>query len=132
MFWYYLVVAVLLDLAFTAVNVPYAALTAELTQDYDERTRLSSVRMSFSIVGGVLAAFFHGIIVSQFPDRPHAGLRDQRRDLGVCHRRPVFHHLLRHPGTGFRHQCQAGRRRAGIFRRACASPSAIKRSSWSP
>jgi GPH family glycoside/pentoside/hexuronide:cation symporter len=73
LFWYYLIVAVLLDLAFTAVNVPYAALTAELTQDYDERTRLSSVRLSFSIVGGVLAAFFHGIIVSQFPMDPKLG-----------------------------------------------------------
>ncbi len=72
-FLYYLVIAVLLDFAFTAVNVPYAALTAELTQDYNERTRLSSVRMSFSIVGGVLAAFFHGIIVSQFPDNPRLG-----------------------------------------------------------
>jgi glycoside/pentoside/hexuronide:cation symporter, GPH family len=72
-FVYYLVVAVFLDLAFTAVNVPYAALTAELTQDYDERTRLSSVRMSFSIVGGVLAAFFTGIIVSQFPNNPALG-----------------------------------------------------------
>jgi GPH family glycoside/pentoside/hexuronide:cation symporter len=73
LFWYYLVVAILLDLAYTAVNVPYAALTAELTQDYDERTRLSSVRMSFSILGGVLAAFFHGIIVSQFPHDPKLG-----------------------------------------------------------
>jgi len=72
-FVYYLVVAVFLDLAFTAVNVPYAALTAELTQDYDERTRLSSVRMSFSIIGGVLAAFFTGIIVSQFPNNPALG-----------------------------------------------------------
>jgi len=44
-----------------------------LTQDYDERTRLSSVRMSFSIIGGVLAAFFHGIIVSQFPQDPKLG-----------------------------------------------------------
>jgi glycoside/pentoside/hexuronide:cation symporter, GPH family len=66
-FWYYLVVAVFLDFAFTAVNVPYAALTAELTQDYDERTRLSSVRMSFSIIGGVLAAFFNGQIINLFP-----------------------------------------------------------------
>jgi GPH family glycoside/pentoside/hexuronide:cation symporter len=73
LFWYYLVVAILLDFAFTAVNVPYAAMTAELTQDYDERTRLSSVRMSFSIVGGVLAAFFHGIIVSLFPQDPKLG-----------------------------------------------------------
>ncbi len=73
LFWYYLIVAILLDTAYTAVNVPYAALTAELTQDYDERTRLSSVRMSFSILGGVLAAFFHGIIVSQFPQDPKLG-----------------------------------------------------------
>jgi GPH family glycoside/pentoside/hexuronide:cation symporter len=73
LFWYYLIVAILLDTAFTAVNVPYAAMTAELTQDYDERTRLSSVRMSFSIIGGVLAAFFHGIIVSQFPHDPKLG-----------------------------------------------------------
>jgi glycoside/pentoside/hexuronide:cation symporter, GPH family len=73
LFWYYLIVAILLDTAFTAVNVPYAALTAELTQDYDERTRLSSVRMGFSILGGVLAAFFHGIIVSRFPQDPKLG-----------------------------------------------------------
>ena len=73
LFWYYLIVALLLDTFFTAVNVPYAALTAELTQDYDERTRLSSVRMSFSILGGVLAAFFHGIIVSMFPDNERLG-----------------------------------------------------------
>ncbi len=72
-FWYYLIVAAFLDFAFTAVNVPYAALTAELTQDYDERTSLSSVRLSFSIVGGVLAAFFHGIIVGMFPQDPRLG-----------------------------------------------------------
>jgi GPH family glycoside/pentoside/hexuronide:cation symporter len=68
-FWYYLVVAVLLDTGFTAVNVPYAALTPELTQDYDERTTLNSYRFSFSILGGVFAAFFHTIIVSGYADR---------------------------------------------------------------
>src|SRR5512136_817638 len=62
-FWYYLLVALLLDMAYTAVNVPYAALTPELTHDYDERTSLSSYRFSFSILGGVLAAFLHTIIV---------------------------------------------------------------------
>ncbi|MGD2162598.1 MAG: MFS transporter [Anaerolineales bacterium] len=62
-FWYYLLVAVLLDTGYTAVNVPYAALTPELTHDYDERTSLSSFRFSFSILGGVFAAFLHTIIV---------------------------------------------------------------------
>jgi GPH family glycoside/pentoside/hexuronide:cation symporter len=71
-FWYYLVVALLLDTAFTAVLVPYTALTPELTPDYDERTSLTSVRLSFSVIGGVLAAFFHTQIVSAFDD-PLAG-----------------------------------------------------------
>ncbi len=48
-FWYYLIVAILLDTGFTAVNVPYTALTAELTKDYDERTVLNTYRFSFSI-----------------------------------------------------------------------------------
>jgi len=65
-FWYYLIVAMLLDIGFTAVNVPYTALTPELTQDYDERTSLNSYRFSFSILGGMMAAFLHGIIVTRF------------------------------------------------------------------
>ncbi|MBP7691943.1 MAG: MFS transporter [Anaerolineales bacterium] len=65
-FWYYLLVAILLDTAITAVNVPYVALTPELTPDYDERTNLSSYRFGFSILGGVLAAFFHTQIVTAF------------------------------------------------------------------
>jgi GPH family glycoside/pentoside/hexuronide:cation symporter len=71
-FFYYLVIAVLLDSAYTAVNVPYAALTPELTHDYDERTSLSSYRFSFSILGGVLAAFFHSTIIGFF-DNPYTG-----------------------------------------------------------
>jgi GPH family glycoside/pentoside/hexuronide:cation symporter len=65
-FWYYLIVAILLDTGFTAVNVPYTALTAELTQDYDERTTLNSYRFSFSIVGGMIAAFLHSVLIQSF------------------------------------------------------------------
>jgi GPH family glycoside/pentoside/hexuronide:cation symporter len=67
-FWYYLIVAIMLDTAYTAVNVPYVALTPELTHDYDERTSLSAYRMSFSILGGVFSAFLHTIIVDSVPD----------------------------------------------------------------
>ena len=63
-FWYYLIVSLMLDTAFTIVNVPYTALTAELTRDYDERTSLNSYRFAFSIGSGLLAAFFHPIIVN--------------------------------------------------------------------
>ncbi|HUM71607.1 MAG TPA: MFS transporter, partial [Chloroflexota bacterium] len=40
LFWYYLVVALLLDTGITAVNVPYTALTPEIAPDYNERTNL--------------------------------------------------------------------------------------------
>ncbi|GAB4475641.1 MAG: MFS transporter [Anaerolineae bacterium] len=68
LFVYYLVVALLLDTAITAVNTPYAALTAELTGDYDERTNLNSFRFSFSIISGVLAVFLHTVILGAFDD----------------------------------------------------------------
>jgi GPH family glycoside/pentoside/hexuronide:cation symporter len=68
LFWYYLVVAILLDTAFTAVNVPYTALTPELSDDYDERTSLNTFRFSFSIMGGLIAAALHLPIVAMFPD----------------------------------------------------------------
>ncbi|NIP42997.1 MAG: MFS transporter, partial [candidate division Zixibacteria bacterium] len=37
------------------VSMPYFALTPELTPDYDERTSLTSYRMAFSILGGLIA-----------------------------------------------------------------------------
>jgi GPH family glycoside/pentoside/hexuronide:cation symporter len=72
-FWYYLTIALLLDTAFTAINVPYTALTAELTQDYDERTSLNSFRFSFSILGGVISAFVHSQIINAFQKDPLTG-----------------------------------------------------------
>lgn len=41
--------------AYTAVVVPYGALTPTLTNDYDERTRLNAARMGWSMVGGLVA-----------------------------------------------------------------------------
>jgi len=70
-FGYYVVVALILDTALTAVLVPYTALTAELTQDYDERTSLNSFRFSFSILGSVVALFVHTQILAAFPDNPY-------------------------------------------------------------
>ena len=72
-FWYYLVVAVLLDTALTAVLVPYTALTPELSSDYDERTSLNMYRFSFSIIGGMVAAALHLQIVNAFPADPRLG-----------------------------------------------------------
>ncbi len=65
-FIYYLIVGLLFNIAFTAVNVPYTALTAELTQDYDERTSLNAFRFAFSIGGSIVAGVLHPFIVDRF------------------------------------------------------------------
>lgn len=67
-FWYYLVVSLLLDTVYTVVNVPYTALTPELTRDYDERTSLNSYRFVFSIGGSLIAAVLHPTIVQRVVD----------------------------------------------------------------
>jgi len=41
----------LVNTAYTLVNIPYGALTPELTDDYYERTVLNGFRMSFAVVG---------------------------------------------------------------------------------
>ena len=52
---YYAAAFALFDTAATFVYMPYYALTPELTDDYDERTALTSTRMFFSILGSLLA-----------------------------------------------------------------------------
>ena len=44
----------LADTTQTLVSVPYYALSAELTYDYDERTSLISIRMIFTVLGYIL------------------------------------------------------------------------------
>jgi glycoside/pentoside/hexuronide:cation symporter, GPH family len=55
LFVYYVVMGILFNLAFTGVNLPYTALTPELTQDYHERTSLNSFRFAFSIGSSILS-----------------------------------------------------------------------------
>jgi glycoside/pentoside/hexuronide:cation symporter, GPH family len=52
-FVYYLVVAVLYSTFSTALGLPHSSLTAELSRDYDERSRLTAFRMGFSLAGSV-------------------------------------------------------------------------------
>ena len=63
---YYALAYVLFDAAFTAVNMPYTALTPELTEDYDERTSLTSYRMFFSIAGSLVAFTIPLALVDRF------------------------------------------------------------------
>ena len=56
MFWYLLAIAISVRTLITFYEVPSSALVAELTQDYDERTRFLSLRNMFIWLGGVTMA----------------------------------------------------------------------------
>jgi len=62
---FYTAMFVLYDAAATFVGMPYFALTPELTEDYDERTELTSYRMFFSIIGGLISFVVPMIIIQQ-------------------------------------------------------------------
>jgi len=47
---------------FTVVNIPYSALTPELTKDYHERTSLNGFRFSFAIMGTIIG----GVLIQPF------------------------------------------------------------------
>jgi GPH family glycoside/pentoside/hexuronide:cation symporter len=70
LFWYYVAIGVISQSLFTAVNLPYTAMTPELTQDYDERTSLNSFRFTFSIGGSILSLILAKIIFDRVSDRP--------------------------------------------------------------
>jgi GPH family glycoside/pentoside/hexuronide:cation symporter len=52
---YYSVAYIIYEALATVVYMPYFALTPEITEDYDERTQLTSFRMMFNIIGSLTA-----------------------------------------------------------------------------
>ncbi len=70
LFAYYIIIGILFNVFYTTVNLPYQALTPELTQDYNERTNLNSFRFAFSIGGSILSLVLAGIIFNAYPDEP--------------------------------------------------------------
>jgi GPH family glycoside/pentoside/hexuronide:cation symporter len=54
--WWALFTYVLFCTAITIVNVPYAALTASMTRDSHERSVITGFRMTFGIIGTLVAA----------------------------------------------------------------------------
>lgn len=71
LFGYYVIIGILFNTAYTAVNLPYTALTPELTSDYNERTSLNSFRFSFSIGGSIFSLILAQIIFTALPDSPY-------------------------------------------------------------
>lgn len=60
---YYAAAYFFYDTMVTLTSMPYLALTPELTQDYDERTSLTSYRMAFSLFGGLVAFIVPLVII---------------------------------------------------------------------
>jgi GPH family glycoside/pentoside/hexuronide:cation symporter len=66
---YYAIFYILFDTTFTLMTVPYSALTAELSEDYDERTSLTGYRMAVSMAGGLIAAIALPVAVDFFAEK---------------------------------------------------------------
>lgn len=70
LFWYYVGISVIFNIFYTIVNLPYTALTPELTLDYDERTSLTSFRFAFSIGGSILSLVVALVVFGKIQDNP--------------------------------------------------------------
>ena len=60
---YYSLAYIVYEALATLVYMPYFALTPELTSDYDERTKLTSFRMMFNIMGSLTAYILPLLII---------------------------------------------------------------------
>ena len=56
----------LINTAYTLVNIPYGALTPELTDDFNERTSLNGYRMSSAVVGTLMGALLVPMLTGLF------------------------------------------------------------------
>lgn len=65
LFWYYAIISLLADTAFTAVFLPYLALIPDLTQDYHERTGLNGFKAGFGLGAGIFALIVAQIIFAK-------------------------------------------------------------------
>ncbi|MGE0044297.1 MAG: MFS transporter [Hyphomonadaceae bacterium] len=65
LFFYILVVAVVVRTFITLYEIPSSAMVAELSSDYDERTRLMSYRYFFGVWGGLLLGILTLVVFLQ-------------------------------------------------------------------
>ena len=65
---YYSLAYIVYEALATTVYMPYFALTPELTDDYDERTKLTSFRMMFNILGSLTAYILPLLIIGPWSE----------------------------------------------------------------
>ena len=73
LFWWALLVFALLNTVYSLVNIPYSALTPELTADYHERMTLNGYRFGFAVIGTILGAALVQPILGLFPGDRRGG-----------------------------------------------------------
>lgn len=69
LFWWALLMLCLVNTAMTLVNIPYSALTPELTSDYNEQTSLNAYRFLCAGIGTIMGAVIVMPIVNIFPSK---------------------------------------------------------------
>lgn len=75
LFWYLVATAVIVRSFITLYEVPSASLTAEFTDDYDERTSLLGYRFAFGWWGGIiLTAVMFFVLMKATPEYPRGQL----------------------------------------------------------
>jgi len=65
-FWTVLMSYIFFTAVQTTVMIPYFSLSSEMTDDYTERARMTTVRLGFSIFSSIICVAVPGIIVSSF------------------------------------------------------------------
>lgn len=87
---YYALAYILYDAAQTFVFMPYFALTPELTDDYDERTSLTSYRMVYNILGGLIAFTIPLMVVGSFSPQNASNVQRMGIIFGALSAIPLF------------------------------------------
>lgn len=70
LFFYYVIIGIVFNIGYTMINLPYQALTPELTLDYQERTSLNSFRFAFSIGGSILSLILYIFVSNTYLNQP--------------------------------------------------------------
>jgi GPH family glycoside/pentoside/hexuronide:cation symporter len=113
---YYALAYVLFDMGATFTSLPYYALTPELTDDYDERTALTTARMFFSIFASLVAFTIPLLIVGSFRPENASRVLAMGALFGVVSALPLLlvfartrerADFMEQPQPGFRHSVQA-------------------------
>ncbi|WP_436856493.1 MFS transporter [Citrobacter tructae] len=65
-YWIYLLVYILFEVVYSMIIIPYDTLSAEMTTDFDKRSKLTSARMYIAQLAGFAAAFLPGRLVAYF------------------------------------------------------------------